>query len=141
MCCSGNISCMAPHSTVSAATSDLGLTNVSSKVKKMCSCNLIVQKLRLFRSCKPCRQQERGSEAPGPCARTAACLFSTEQAAWYVQYAGTIRCLRRSQCSHALMCFYILLRFTKPEYKYLYIFNRKVIYSPKRKIDLINHLS
>lgn len=37
--------------------------------------------------------------------------------------------------------FYILLRFTKPEYKYLYIFNRKVIYSPKRKIDLINHLS
>lgn len=39
------------------------------------------------------------------------------------------------------MCLYILLRLTKPEYKYLYIFNGKVMYPPKRKIDVINHLS
>lgn len=58
-----------------------------------------------------------------------------------VHHAGTIRCLRKSQCSHTLMCLYILLRFTKSEYKYLYTFNGEVMYPPKRKIDVINHLS
>lgn len=33
------------------------------------------------------------------------------------------------------------LRFTKPEYKYLHLFNGEVMYPPRRKTDVINHLS
>lgn len=111
----------------SHSRSNSELRNISSEVKKMKFNNSHAAALPLVQP-----QLAPGARQESPVQVSAGLS---------VHRAGTIRCLRRSQCSHTLMCLYILLRFTKPEYKYLYIFNGKVMYPPKRKIDVINHLS